>query len=172
MITEPTFSGSNTVTPSCSVLLNHSLSPSPGHMIRSPHVSTSLTPLEVDPVASSEADINSCFGIPSQAMPDTNEEQDQLCHDLLETKIKLHDLEGDASTFEIQKCAFIEQNNPLQSELKSVKAERDSLRETVKQQAGAPLSDRIRRNGSSTVSSVSSRYLGVATKALPKLPVC
>lgn len=65
MFPELPLSGSDTVTPSRPVSLNHSLSPSPGHVVRSPHVSASLTLWEVDPVVWSEVESNFYFGIVS-----------------------------------------------------------------------------------------------------------
>lgn len=65
---------------------------------------------------------------------------------------------------------FIEQINFTKSELKVVRTERDSLKEIVEQQVSARSSDRKRCRGSSTVSDVSLRYLGITAKCLSKLP--
>lgn len=54
MFPEPSLLSSDTFTPSRSVSLGHSLSPSPEHMARSSHDYTLLTPLGVGPVVFSE----------------------------------------------------------------------------------------------------------------------
>lgn len=85
-------------------------------------------------------------------MPDTILEQNWLCHDLKETNIKLHELQREFSTFEVQKGVSIELIENLQDKLRSGNAERNSLKTIVEQQAGALSSDRKRRKGSFTVS--------------------
>lgn len=132
----------------------------------------SLMPTRQDSVHSSGAESTSRFDVPSQNLSDTIRERDRLRHDLNETKIKLRTLEQNAASFDIQKGVFIEQIKSLQSELRAVKAERDSLKTIVEQQVCAPSSDRKRRKGSCTVADVSLRYLGVATKVLSKLSAC
>lgn len=67
---------------------------------------------------------------------------------------------------------FREQIEPLLSELRALKAEKDGLETIAQHQGSAPSSDRKRRKGSSTDSDVSLCYLGVATKVLSKLLVC
>lgn len=171
MFPQPNFPNSDTVTPSRHVLLDHFLGPSPGHMVCSLRVFASLTPLGVGPVILLEAESNSCFGIIFQIFSDTILEQGRLCLCLNETKFKVHSLQKDASIFEIQKGVLIEQIKTLQSELKAIKAEGDSLKIVAEQQADASLSDRKQQKDSSTASDVSFQCFCLATKILSKLPV-
>lgn len=67
---------------------------------------------------------------------------------------------------------FKEQLRSIQSELRAVRAERDSLKEIGEQQVSASFSDRKNRKGSCTVSDVSDCYVGLATKFLSELSAC
>lgn len=98
----------------------------------------SHTPLGVDPVVSSEAESNSRFCMPFQTFLNTTLEQDWFHHGVKEIKIKLRDLRRDASIFEIQKVVMRKQIKTLQSDVRAIKVERDSLKIAAEQQAGAP----------------------------------
>lgn len=172
MFPERTFHGSGTVPPICQVLLDHCFGPSQDHVVRSPHISDSLTQLRMDPVVLLEAESDSYFGVSCHTLLDIILERYWLCYNLNETKINLSDLQRDVLTFQIQTFMFIEHIVTLQNELRAVKAERDGFKTVFEQQAGAPSSNRERCKGSSTVSDVRLCYFGVATRVLSKLPVC
>lgn len=105
---EPAFPGSDNVTPSRPGLLNQSVSSSLGQLGRSHHVSTSLEPLGVDTVISSDAENNFCLDIPSQSLSGNILNGDLHRHVLSVTKTKLPDIQRNVSTFEIQKGVIIE----------------------------------------------------------------
>lgn len=125
-------------------------------------------PSRQDSVHLSEAESTSCFDVPSQAFSGTTWKRDHPRHDLNKTKIKLHSLEQNADSFEIQKSVFIKKIKSFQSEQRALRPERDSLKKIVEQQSYGPSSNRKHCKGSYTVE-VSTRYLRVATEVLAKL---
>lgn len=93
MFPEPTAPGSDTDIPFHSAQLSNSYTTSPNNAAFSAHVPTLLVmSSRAHPVNLSETEGFSRFDPHSHTLSDTIQERDRLCHDLNETKIKLHNL--------------------------------------------------------------------------------